>query len=180
MQVQAQALIKPPIAVETGAGRGIGTELLLKEHEIVHSIELDPVAAYVTMLKVPECIMHVGDSAHVLPILARGINEPVYWYLDAHWCDGVPAELADRCGFPLWEELDAIRQRPYADLVYVDDYHTWAMERPEFPESRRHDWDDVHELKIIESLGKRTLVDGRVRWSRRHGDGFLLQMSGEL
>jgi hypothetical protein len=66
-----------------------------------------------------------GDSGEIVPHLARSIEQPVFWYLDAHypfdWSEAKRLHLPDHRPCPLFHELHAIRQRPYRDIVAVDD-----------------------------------------------------------
>ena len=62
---------------------------------------------------------HHGNSPDVLRSLAATIDEPVLFYLDAHWSGGVTAH--GEVEVPLLEELEIIRKRPHGDFIIIDD-----------------------------------------------------------
>jgi len=80
----------------------------------------------------PRLMMLNGDSAEMLWTFHHGmepeVDKPCVFFLDAHKCalyEGLTAEN----DFPLWKELDIIKERPYADLVIVDDVHAFDRKR---------------------------------------------------
>ena len=96
-----------------------------------------------------------GDSKDLLPIYAKKIKEPVLWYLDAHYCN-VENNLGADGSFPVFEEMMAIRNRPYADIVWVDDVHCMG---------HRHrlgqPWERLHYNSILSVFSDR--VDKSIR-----------------
>lgn len=65
----------------------------------------------------------LGDSRTVLETFSR--PEPTLYYLDAHW-DRTAGGKASHPGAPLWDELAVIQQRPYPDIVVVDDVRVFG------------------------------------------------------
>ena len=150
-------LALPEVAVETGTFRGERTELFARYFHTVHTVELSPVlhgAASARLAPLGTRVQcHFGDSAVVVPRLAAEIQEPVLWYLDAHWFSlnrgksragyarDAEAQIA-RGPLPLWAELEAIGARTYADVVLVDDARDFGRSEPT-PE-----WEEVTLARI--------------------------------
>lgn len=148
---------QPEIFIETGTFQAENVVNLAPLFRWAYSIELSP-SLYRDAFKrfgsdkIKFC---QGNSAEVLPELFSVIHEPVVLYLDAHYCGG--SELIIKGStFPLWKELESARLHPYADLVIVDDVHTFGRERPDLTahESGRS-WEHVTEGSILEALGDR-------------------------
>jgi len=105
-----------------------------------------------------------GDSRDVTPKYTRSIREPVFWYLDAHYCITKDREAAPN-SFPLWGELEAVRDRGIAgDMVWIDDTHTFGKARPDLQQP----WEDVTDKSILKFMGR------SVRKSEMIGKGFVL------
>lgn len=116
----------PRIFVETGTGTGTLTRLALEQFAVVYTIELSEalVEQYHPDLEAAGAKCYAGDSAVIVSSLARAIQEPVFWYLDAHWFDGGPDVAYSE--LPLLKELEAIAGRTYADVVVVDDVNCFG------------------------------------------------------
>jgi hypothetical protein len=114
--------------VETGAYRGDGIAQVLGKYEQVHSIELSQhwYKHCVERFKTdPRVVMHFGNSKEILLQLLDTIAEPVTVHLDAHYSAGLTAfgdeNHNGRSGTPLLCELEILQQRPYHDIIIVDD-----------------------------------------------------------
>lgn len=150
--------VRPRIAVETGTFRGETTLKLSAMFDKVHTIELTPNLAAAARQNFVgtniNCLL--GDSAELVPQLARDIDEPVFWYLDAHWFPpkfGAPADMSRSNPFPLWSELDSIAERKYADIVVVDDVHAFGREDwGENAPDRCQEWVGLTDATIREHL----------------------------
>lgn len=139
----------PRVAVETGTYKGAMTLRLANAFEVVHTIELsDKLHATHPPDASGRVTWHHGDTRDVLPRLCVEICEPVLWFLDAHFFSGVHA--AGQGALPLWAELKAISKRPYADVVAVDDVHTFGMARPK----EYGDWVSVNPKAITKYVGR--------------------------
>ncbi len=92
----------------------------------------------------------LGDSAEML--FTTFIEEPMLFYLDAHYCQQWEAEDS----FPLFTELSQIAERKQADIVIVDDVHTFSRKRPELGSANR--WIDVSPHLICIRLGCHRIV----------------------
>ncbi len=130
--------------VESGTFHGKTTRLAVEQFTTVHTIELHPdwYANAVRDLGPLGVGCWHGDSAVVIPRLAKEIAEPVFWYLDAHWFKLVPGVAGQLEGLPLWRELEALAARPYADVVVVDDVASFGRTEP------TDEWLDVSLEKI--------------------------------
>lgn len=113
----------PFVYVETGTFRGEGINNAIGYFEEIHGIELDPIYHHLTkerFMDVPNVQIHLGDSAEVIKYLS--IEEPAVFYLDAHWSGGDTAfGRKEDNGCPVLRELGAIGNRPYNDIIFVDD-----------------------------------------------------------
>ena len=88
-----------------------------------------------------------GDSALIIPMLAEIIKEPVIWYLDAHFIQGSKfyTTQASSNPLPLWDELKAIGAKRREELVIVDDYRDFGIEK--------YGWQDVVPENLLKALG---------------------------
>jgi hypothetical protein len=115
----------PRILVETGTYLGHGIEEALGHFDEIHSIEL--VAEFVnraaeTFVLSSEVTVHWGDSAEELSKLSAYLNEPVLFFLDAHYSGGPTAYgRAEDKGCPVLRELQVLAGRPEKDVVIIDD-----------------------------------------------------------
>jgi len=107
------------VFVETGTFHGNSVALALKcGFSGVYSIEFDE-ALYTRAVekfknKSRVSLVH-GDSAVELPKLIKDINEPIFFWLDAH-CGNVQSPL------PLMQELAAIEEHPIKNhTILIDD-----------------------------------------------------------
>lgn len=119
-----QVYFRPSVFVETGTYRGETTRLALQQFKDVHTIELDPTlfAEVCPALKDEGAHCWHGDSAVFIPRMARAFEEPVFWFLDAHWVPDIPEILGPvPTPLPLMTELRAIAAREQHDIVVVDD-----------------------------------------------------------
>lgn len=130
---------KLKVFIETGSFRG-GTCTWAAEHfERVYTIEgylkrwNGLIAEYGQGVAYPNLEFIFGDSRTKLAELLTRIDEPVLFFLDAHW-NGSGAieahEIGDEC--PLRQELDAINAHPFAaqHIVLVDDARLFTAPPP--------------------------------------------------
>ena len=115
----------PRICIETGTYRGAGATNLSKMFERVYTIELSE-RWFVISQKALSCFSNIscyqGDSAEILSQLLPILDEPVYFYLDAHYAGGDTAYGKEEV--PLLRELQKIveaRERNYSDIIVIDD-----------------------------------------------------------
>ena len=127
-------------------------------------IELDARYAMEAARRVPKAAIWTGDTNELLPSLLASIHEAVFIVLDAHYCKLDPPIAKSR--FPLWGELGLLRTRPYADIVVVDDVHTFGKVRDDLRYASDPEWETVTETSISLFLGApgETIGDGYVVW----------------
>ncbi len=114
------------IYIESGTGDGESVEIaLLAGFERVITIEAAPRMFKLACKRFAfeeKILCVLGDSGTVLPDLLRSIDEPVTFFLDAHWSVGEPAlpEGVSKC--PVLEDLIAIRNHSIkTHTIMVDD-----------------------------------------------------------
>ena len=116
---------KPNIFVETGTYMGDGITKVKNDFRNVHSIELNEnFYNNVSLLfsNNNNIILHLGDSAEVINNKMYNINEPVLFYLDAHFSGGETAfGKPDDNGCPVLRELEIISKRTQKDIIVIDD-----------------------------------------------------------
>lgn len=108
--------------IETGAYLGDGIKRVLYNYPNIHSIELSEkwYAHNVDQFKYNSNVkMYLGDSKKVLPELLATIQEPVTIFLDAHYSGSFTAFGDEET--PLLAELEIMKQRPYDDIIIIDD-----------------------------------------------------------
>jgi hypothetical protein len=128
--------------VETGTYRGDTTMAVCDCFERCFTIEYDRTlaqAAAERFAATPHVRVLQGSSATLLPLILRQIDEPVVFWLDAHYCGGVTARSPTDP--PLFPELDAIFAHPVKEhVILVDDARsfTGAYNYPTMKQVARH------------------------------------------
>lgn len=154
----------PRVFVETGTFKGKTTRfaLSLGLFEQVHTIEIHDgnYQLAVEQLQPLGVQCHHGDSADVLPQLAREISRPCVFFLDAHWGTTSPDMGGADKPLPLWVELDAIAARRRADIVIVDDVKTFGQSLPT-PE-----WENVSLTTIAARFEKRRVIESIIMFDQ--------------
>lgn len=166
----------PKVFVETGAymGNGIADALGTGHFSEVHSIELSPKwHAHCTkrFQNDSRVHMHLGDSAVVLEqLLVSGVlpaDEPVLFYLDAHWSGGETAGEHVDNGCPVMRELEVLvkhRKRELADVIVVDDLRlmgkdSWSGGYEEIYPLTRFDFRHAAPEKMRELLSHKRVAE---------------------
>lgn len=112
----------PKIFCETGTWHAHSLRRVKTLFERRISIEIDEALAKSARGLVPDEDAWIlnGDSAELLPLVCRVITEPIFFWLDAHFC-GVEAG-GSNAGMPLMAELDAVLGRNQRkDIIAIDD-----------------------------------------------------------
>lgn len=111
------------VFVETGTYLGLTTEAVCKYFDRCITIELDEKLYEKALQKfkgMPNVESYQGDSGSLLPELIRDINEPIFFWLDAHYSGGVTAR--GRMDSPIKSELAAIFDHPVKQhVILIDD-----------------------------------------------------------
>lgn len=138
-------------AVETGLWKGEQLEVIAKCFEKIYGIELDAHYAEISRKRVPSAIIYCGDTTQLLPIVSEQMKDPSVFFLDAHYCKLDPPIAKSK--FPLWEELRIISERNLADIVVVDDVHTFGKKRDDllFQQGDK-EWEYVTPENILDYL----------------------------
>lgn len=118
-------LPKPNIFIETGTYLGDGINRVIDDFRTVHSIELNETFYNNVSERFNDnnnVILHLGDSSEVMNKKIFSINEPVLFYLDAHFSGGETAfgKEEDK-GCPILRELEILNKRTHKDIIIVDD-----------------------------------------------------------
>jgi hypothetical protein len=166
LNLRPESVDVPEVFVETGTFQGGTTSVAARFFNTVHTIELSADlynAALHRFRLLSSVVCHLGDSARVLPDLARIVQRPAVFYLDAHWFDTDQHVIPQNSPLPLWVELAAIADRPFADWVLVDDVKDFGQLR----ETLDPGWQQVTEESILEILGRDRVIKSAV-----HGDCF--------
>ncbi|MGD0016458.1 MAG: hypothetical protein ABSC38_02940 [Verrucomicrobiia bacterium] len=149
--------------VETGTNQG-RTIFLMQEHfRELHTVELSK-RYYLKVMcrrfvrtfkklfwKTPGAIspqktrFYLGDSAVVIKQLAASINKPAVFFLDSHCCGTRTAR--GQKDVPLLEELGAISQRKFPDLIIIDDARLFGT-------SHAQDWLDITKENMLKCFPK--------------------------
>lgn len=114
--------------IETGTYTGHGIKEMINDYDYVHSIELAEkyyLDAVERFINYPHVRLYHGNSKAVLPRILRHINQPVTVYLDGHFSGGDTAfgdeHVNGISNAPLLTELEILQQRPYDDIIIIDD-----------------------------------------------------------
>lgn len=157
------------IAVESGTFEGTTTKLLRQFFAVVHTIELDPQHWVLNLQRHGEIAhFHLGNSGVLIPLLCEAYqDEPVFWFLDAHFTPGLRGSwkmrMAGENAIPLWEELKSLRNRKQPDIIVVDDVHAFG---------RAGEWQNITRQALDEFLQPRAVETAIV------GDQYVAWMGG--
>lgn len=114
---------KTNIYIETGTYLGTGVHEVKKHYKDIHSIEVSEkwFNYNVDQFKNDKhIIIHLGDSKLILNDLCKMYEEPITFFLDAHY-SGEHTSMSDEES-PLLEELDTITKRNNDnDIIIIDD-----------------------------------------------------------
>jgi len=152
------------IFVETGTFKGEQTEIASFVFGKVYGIELNDHWYNVTKernrsYEYVEIIK--GDTAIELPkLLEKYKDTPLFIYLDAHFCKTKPP--IPKSEFPLWKELEVIKNRDVNDIIAVDDVHTFGVKRNRLKIDKNiREWEDVTTKTILNFLGN-VVIDNEI------------------
>ncbi len=129
---------------------------------MVYTIEIDEqVAPHPDLAECRNAIMVRGPGETMLSRIARFLDGPTLFYLDAHWCGG-PKLSAKEC--PLLDELKIIYERPESaqDVVVIDDARMFLAPPP--PPHDPAQWPTDAEIRAA----------SRPRVMQLFGDQFIL------
>ena len=144
---------KPGIFVETGTYKAQSILAMDRWFDETHTIEIET-GLYEKAVK--KCArtkinLHHGDSAEIVPRLAKQLGQPAIWYLDAHWFPD--PQVHGEKPFPLWDELKAIVDREKRDIIIVDDLHAFGRRCLHNGKEDRCPWWEVSMKSLEEFVG---------------------------
>lgn len=158
----------PNVFIETGTGYAETTELASGIFRKVHTIELSEVLykrATDKFGKTKNVTCHFGDSKKILPKLIAQLDEPIIFYLDAHYSGGLAAFGEEEV--PLLEELKVIKTREYPDIIIIDDLRLFGKaytttetggQNEQYPPIS-WDWRRINRRACREKLNKNMIED---------------------
>jgi hypothetical protein len=136
--------------IETGTYQGGSLNIAAEIFSECHSIELsqelyeDAKRQFVGRTNIK---LYQGESATTLHAASEQFAEqPVVFWLDAHWCVGENTAGQDSQS-PLRDELRAIRRLHPQSVVLIDDARLYLCPPPE--PHRFTDWPDFHDIIIL-------------------------------
>lgn len=114
------------IFIETGTFLGNTTEIQRRKFNRIFSIELSEELfkrAKKRFHKYNSVNIMQGDSAVLLPIVLKEINNSALFWLDAHYSGILSGEITAKASkdCPIYEELDAIFAHKETHVVLIDD-----------------------------------------------------------
>lgn len=170
--------VVPSVFVETGTYNGGTTIRVLREFKAIHTIELSEKwyrNAINEFKGYKNVFCHFGDSAKVLSKLLPTINEPILFYLDAHYSGGTTALGKEQN--PLLRELKIIGDRHQDDIIFIDDLEQMGrsgimgtLGHAFYPPSE-FDWRDITRENIEKALGRKIL-----EWEERQNKLIIWKM----
>lgn len=115
--------LKPEIFLETGTFNGDTTDRASRYIPLTHTIELGEELyekAKKRFSTNKNIILHLGDSAQVLPSLMPILNSKTLFFLDAHFSGG--SSVKGLVNTPILNELETIKKSGINDaIILVDD-----------------------------------------------------------
>ncbi len=132
--------------VETGTFRAETITKMSNIFASCHSIELSQDLYEDARKKYSSTAINFywGDSVQVLTKLVPTIKEAAIFFLDAHWC-GRESEKGN-IDVPLIEEIKLIVDRPFRDLLIIDDFRLFST-------SGKEDWSGITVKNVLTCLG---------------------------
>jgi len=154
--------MSPEVFIETGTYKGISMANVSKKFRLVHTIELSENLYKKAVDKFKDrknIVFHCGDSAETLKKILPSIDEPVVFWLDAHYSAGETVRGHEE--IPLLRELEAIVSsgRKHVDIIIIDDLPYIGKkgtiinkEDPNYPKITYYDWRDITVEKIVDII----------------------------
>lgn len=153
--------------VETGCfeGRGIGWAIEANFKNII-SIEINP--KYFELCKdkfkdVKNLNLILGDSSTILWDVIKNINEPITFWLDAHFM--YVASIIGECGnLPTLHELDIIKRHTIkTHTILIDDIRVFQKNHPDYHLYGKSELDLRNKIFEINENYKITYDDGYIQ-----------------
>jgi len=165
--LQGTGIECPKIIVETGTYLGEGIETYLKSAQFtkIYSIEISTKYYLMNKQKFEAessvCLLE-GNSADVIKTLHD--QEPILFYLDAHFSGGDTGGETISNGCPLLDELTSISERGQkGDVIFIDDMRlmgraSWGGTEGDIKYPKTfYDFTHASQTNIIKALGSRRI-----------------------
>ena len=156
----ARLKIPPPkVIIETGTYFGKGASFFSAYFQKVHTIELSAkwhakTSKLLAGHKNIKC--YLGDSVNILPSLLPLFEQPLAFYLDAHYSGGETAK--GETEVPVLDELKLITKRTYKDLIIIDDLRLFGSkgicghENHKYYPPIKYDWSSITIESILNTI----------------------------
>jgi len=145
---QKAGRVSPKVFVETGTYQGQTSLTMARVFDKVYTIEIAKHYYEANRDKfayTPNISAHLGDTKEVLPKLCQEIQEPIFFFLDAHWSSGDTGR--GDVDVPLFAELKSIHDRHNPnDVIVIDDYRLFGTKLNE-------DWSQITEESLLTIFG---------------------------
>jgi len=158
--------LKIGMFIETGTGGGDTTELAAMAFDRVLSCEIDPRLVHRAkdrLAPYPNVTVTTEPSPEFLRREVPLIDQPVMYWLDAHWSGG-PLKPEREC--PLLEELQAIGSLGDSTIILIDDAELFIN-----PPARPHDpthWPTILQItNLIDSWNEPYHYEWHINGTRR-------------
>lgn len=147
--------LKPDIFLESGTFEGDISLLFSEKFNYVHSIEIHEQRCELLRERFKDrnnIALHEGDAEQLLPAILETIDEPVAFWLDAHYSG--PDTGGDPNYIPIVEELQAIVDWGLPCVILIDDVNKFGSthNQPDYPQTgyRAHtfDWTHISESQL--------------------------------
>lgn len=114
--------------IETGTYKGNTLDKIKDNYKSIHTIEIVEEFYNNTKHKFKDFSnihFHLGDSSKTLKILLEGIDEPVTFWLDAHYQGGIQPNSTKK---PLIDELNVIKGHEInTHMIMIDDVRAFHV-----------------------------------------------------
>jgi hypothetical protein len=117
--------------VETGTYQGSVTRWAAQRFDRVITVEgSEQIYERTTrdLQYLPNVDFRFGNSPNVLANVLKGLDGPLVFWLDAHWCSG--ALYPKDCECPLMQELAVIKRHPGKRFIFIDDARLFVSPVP--------------------------------------------------
>jgi hypothetical protein len=161
-EILSQASVRPRVYIETGCNVGDQLCVARKHFDKCYGIELHTPFYHTCRARFEEDVVVVlnSDTRVMLPRLLNHsmFQQPVFFLLDAHYTRFDPP--IPKGEFPLWDELCMLRPRKWADIIVVDDVHTFGKKRDDLRFGDAPEWEGITCDVLASFFGQRGKVVG--------------------
>jgi len=135
--------------VETGTGSGATLEIVSQYFRQCFSCDINQKAIDAAIAKnLPNVDIRLSDSLQFLAQILPGLEDPIVYWLDAHWCGGICN--CKEC--PLLAELSIIGSLRGKDVIFIDDVNFFLAPPPK--PHKTSEWPTIYDIiSAISSWG---------------------------